>query len=203
MKPKQYHKKPVVIEAMQFTKDQLPDIGHEIAKWCGGRLNIDAKASDPTDVLTWMEKNLYPPLVGDANHPETLKYHDQIEKDNSRPDKGWYISPKNGSLMIRTLEGDMRVSPGDYVIRGINGEFYPCKPYIFENSYEEVSIGESQNNPEQVLYSLPIEPEGSILDVNKTKWTRKFRFWESEEGNHLFWAELLSAYGPLSSVNND
>lgn len=39
---------------------------------------------------------------------------------------------------IQTLEGDMRVSVGDYVIRGIQGEFYPCKPEIFEASYEPV-----------------------------------------------------------------
>jgi len=41
-------------------------------------------------------------------------------------------------LVIRTLEGDMTVSPGDYVIRGIKGEFYPCKPDIFEETYEAV-----------------------------------------------------------------
>lgn len=181
MKPKQYHKKSVIIEAMQY----------------------GPRPVDVHDTTTWLEGNLYPGLIGNTNLPETLRYHDQEPDDLSRPDKGWYIKPKNGILMIRTPEGDMRVSLGDYVIRRINGEFYPCKPHIFENSYEEVSIGENQNNPEQVLYSLPIEPEGSILDVNKTKWTRKFRFWESEEGNCLYWAELLSAYGPLSRVNND
>jgi hypothetical protein len=35
-----------------------------------------------------------------------------------------------------TLEGDMRVSVGDWVIRGVQGEFYPCKPDIFEATYE-------------------------------------------------------------------
>lgn len=38
-------------------------------------------------------------------------------------------------LYIKTLEGDMLVSRGDYVIKGIQGEFYPCKPDIFEASY--------------------------------------------------------------------
>jgi hypothetical protein len=42
-------------------------------------------------------------------------------------------------VIIRTLEGDMLASPGDYVIRGVKGEFYPCKPDIFEATYEEVS----------------------------------------------------------------
>ena len=41
-------------------------------------------------------------------------------------------------LKIPTLEGDMKVSKGDYVIKGIKGEFYPCKPDIFNNSYDEV-----------------------------------------------------------------
>jgi hypothetical protein len=41
-------------------------------------------------------------------------------------------------LFIRTLEGDMLVSVGDYVIQGIKGELYPCKPDIFEQSYELV-----------------------------------------------------------------
>ncbi|NCC85268.1 MAG: hypothetical protein EOM03_14245 [Clostridia bacterium] len=41
-------------------------------------------------------------------------------------------------LFIRTLEGTMLVSVGDYVIQGIKGELYPCKPDIFEASYEKV-----------------------------------------------------------------
>ena len=39
---------------------------------------------------------------------------------------------------IPTLEGRMKVSDGDYVIKGVQGEFYPCKPDIFEATYEEV-----------------------------------------------------------------
>lgn len=39
-------------------------------------------------------------------------------------------------LTIKTLEGDMNVSIGDYIIKGIKGEFYPCKPDIFEITYE-------------------------------------------------------------------
>ncbi len=41
------------------------------------------------------------------------------------------------ALVIHTLEGNMHVSPGDYVIRGVQGEHYPCKPDIFESTYEE------------------------------------------------------------------
>lgn len=39
---------------------------------------------------------------------------------------------------IRTLEGVMKVDIGDYVIKGVKGEFYPCKPDIFEMTYEAV-----------------------------------------------------------------
>jgi hypothetical protein len=42
-------------------------------------------------------------------------------------------------IIIHTLEGDHLASPGDYIIQGIQGEFYPCKPDIFEATYEEWS----------------------------------------------------------------
>jgi len=39
---------------------------------------------------------------------------------------------------IKTLEGHYFVTPGDWIIKGVNGEFYPCKPDIFEKTYEKV-----------------------------------------------------------------
>lgn len=47
-----------------------------------------------------------------------------------------------GNIYIRTLEGDFRVSINDYIIRGIDGEIYSCKPGIFERTYELVESGE-------------------------------------------------------------
>lgn len=44
----------------------------------------------------------------------------------------------SGEITISTLEGAMIASKGDYIIKGVNGEFYPCKPDIFDKSYEEV-----------------------------------------------------------------
>ncbi len=44
----------------------------------------------------------------------------------------------DGSIVIPTLEGDMRCSVGDCIIRGVQGEFYPCKPDIFDATYEPV-----------------------------------------------------------------
>lgn len=40
--------------------------------------------------------------------------------------------------IITTLEGDMVVTSGDWIIKGVKGEYYPCKPDIFENIYERV-----------------------------------------------------------------
>lgn len=42
------------------------------------------------------------------------------------------------SILIPTLEGDMVASIGDYIIKGIKGEFYPCRKDIFELTYEPV-----------------------------------------------------------------
>lgn len=58
---------------------------------------------------------------------------------DERPEHGVSIDPADGAMVIHTLEGEMKVSRGDYVIRGVQGEFYPCKPDIFEATYD---IGE-------------------------------------------------------------
>lgn len=42
------------------------------------------------------------------------------------------------NLSIQTLEGTMKATPGDWIIKGVNGEFYPCKPDIFKKTYESV-----------------------------------------------------------------
>ena len=45
----------------------------------------------------------------------------------------------SGNLIIHTLEGNHTANIGDWIIKGIKGEFYPCKPDIFEQTYEEVT----------------------------------------------------------------
>lgn len=56
---------------------------------------------------------------------------------------------------IHTLEGTMRANDGDYIIRGVNGEIYPCKPDIFEKTYEPVGIYEpDDDNVYQYYYSI-------------------------------------------------
>ncbi|GAA1992756.1 hypothetical protein GCM10009718_33090 [Isoptericola halotolerans] len=51
---------------------------------------------------------------------------------------GWTYSDRNDFYEIETLEGTMTALPGDWIIRGVQGEFYPCKPDIFAATYEAV-----------------------------------------------------------------
>jgi len=44
--------------------------------------------------------------------------------------------PEFNNVKIKTLEGEIYVTKGDFIIKGVNGEFYPCKPDIFEKTYE-------------------------------------------------------------------
>lgn len=50
----------------------------------------------------------------------------------------------NDEKIIQTLEGPLRAAPGDWIVTGINGEEYPCKPDIFEKTYEAVEDFESE-----------------------------------------------------------
>ena len=78
---------------------------------------------------------------------EAVKYEGAGNfKDGAVPDWMWAaledgtMQATNGSdpLIIKTLEGDHTAAPGDYIIQGIKGELYPCKPDIFEATYEAV-----------------------------------------------------------------
>ncbi len=63
--------------------------------------------------------------------------------DKSVLPEGWpggfpNVAP-DGRLFIGTREGAMVANPGDWIIKGVAGEFYPCKPDIFKLTYEEVN----------------------------------------------------------------
>jgi hypothetical protein len=49
------------------------------------------------------------------------------------------VSRRNDYIITETLEGDMRANPGDWVIKGVKGELYPCKDDIFRATYDEVT----------------------------------------------------------------
>ncbi len=50
----------------------------------------------------------------------------------------WPMSDGTDTLKITTLEGEMNVDWNDWIIQGVNGKIYPCKPDIFEKTYEQV-----------------------------------------------------------------
>ncbi len=60
--------------------------------------------------------------------------------DNGIHMSGVSIDAEDGRMVIATLEGHMKADPGDWIIKGVQGEFYPCKPDIFEQTYEPVVV---------------------------------------------------------------
>lgn len=74
---------------------------------------MDDRPFPTEDVPDWFDR---------ANDAGTIRYY-----------------PFTDHLVIETPEGDMTANPGDYVIRGVKGEIYPCKPDIFEMTYEPVT----------------------------------------------------------------
>ncbi len=79
----------------------------------------------------------------------------------------WFLDAISNSTVIvhstycdiKTLEGTMRANLGDYIIRGVNGEIYPCKPDIFEKTYELVESEECETCKE-----LNKEPNPVFID---------------------------------------
>lgn len=70
------------------------------------------------------------------NSDRIIEIHEFMGGDTIRVN---YEDKNNPYLKIETLEGIMKASVGDYIIKGVNGEFCPCKPDIFEKAYERVT----------------------------------------------------------------
>ena len=73
-------------------------------------------------------------------------------------------------IIIHTLEGDMKANVGDYIITGVNGEQYPCKPDIFEKTYE--MVGRKQVSDNKVVIEAYKEFAERIIDkrINTAKY---------------------------------
>lgn len=74
--------------------------------------------------LMYTNGDYYVPQWAINAFKNNIMYYDSIDKEPSE-------------LFIKTLEGIRHISVGDYVIQGIKGELYPCKPDIFESTYEK------------------------------------------------------------------
>jgi len=85
----------------------------------------------PVVIDAWAAKEISAAMAQDWNKgliPECIM--DAYEK-------GGWVFLTNGEIHIPTLEGTMVASPEDMILRGVSGEFYPCKPEIFELTYEK------------------------------------------------------------------
>lgn len=107
-----YRKKPVEIEAMQMPLDT----GHRSQQQALVR-----------EIAVWMADSGY----------EASEYFDDVDEE-FQYDGAVLADYGANYLEIETLEGTMTARPGDYIIKGVQGEFYPCKPDIFEQTYEAV-----------------------------------------------------------------
>ena len=96
-----------------------------------------------------IKKYMKKPIVVEAIQLTETNHAEVIEFITVNPDDYEFGKPlESGELMggnskgiyISTLEGVMEAKIGDYIIKGVNGEFYPCKPDIFEKTYEVVEV---------------------------------------------------------------
>jgi len=71
-------------------------------------------------------------IISPANPGRSSSEYSDTCGEQTVTDAGWI------EITIPTLEGDHIARHGDWIIRGVNGEFYPCKPDIFEKTYEPV-----------------------------------------------------------------
>lgn len=84
------------------------------------------------DAVIWNGENLKEVIDFTGKSPKWDEYFKSFEEYEL------FVKNDRSIFKIFTLEGTMKASVGDYIIRGISGEFYPCKPDIFELIYEPV-----------------------------------------------------------------
>lgn len=76
----------------------------------------------------------------------------------------------NCCLIIPTLEGDHKANVGDWIIKGVNGEFYPCKPDIFAKTYDAAEVGEGMS------FGQALEAIKAGKRIARTGWNGKGMF---------------------------
>ena len=82
-------------------------------------------------LVTMIKEKKLPSFISKALESGDLK----LIMETTTSDSEFTVRNK---LIIKTLEGLMKASVGDFIIQGVNGEIYPCKPDIFEKTYEKV-----------------------------------------------------------------
>jgi len=84
------------------------------------------------------------------------------------------ISNPDGTLTIDTSEGNHTAQKNDWIIRGVQGEVYPCKPDIFEANYEEVAETETQGGSDKEPINLVKELKSKTLERIIEKFGKGF-----------------------------
>lgn len=79
-----------------------------------------------------------PVVIEAVQFEDDIDVFEELQELGLDPLRISYVDRNNTFLIIETLEGEMKANIGDYIIKGVNGEFYPCKPDIFEKTYEKV-----------------------------------------------------------------
>jgi hypothetical protein len=85
-----------------------------------------------------MTKYRKKPIVVEARQVDTLDYDETCDIVRWCGGNIYDDSEEDILFTVPTLEGPMYVKNGDWIIKGVKGEFYPCKPDVFEASYEAV-----------------------------------------------------------------
>lgn len=88
------------------------------------------------DAIVWTGDNIDEALLFIQDGKPDFSH---LPNDGTQVSSGVGHTPADGKLFIPTLEGNLAASPGDWIIRGVNGEFYPCKPDVFEKTYERIN----------------------------------------------------------------
>jgi hypothetical protein len=109
-----FRKKPVLIEARQFPADAFGVSMETLEKLDESERLTGIYSSRRDELALVMERRALAAWCGGTSTVDAL----------------------GPCILIDTLEGQMKANPGDWIIRGVKGEFYPCKPDIFEATYE-------------------------------------------------------------------
>lgn len=106
-----------------------------------------------------IEAMQYPGILQFADAEKVLEWLDEnnVNYQHENVVKGFH------GLIIETLEGNMRADPGDWIIKGVKGEFYPCKPDIFEATYDPVMKSSKSSKDSSPHKELREDAEHLIL----------------------------------------
>jgi hypothetical protein len=131
--------------------------------------------------IRWNGKNLRQVIAFTDGPPETRTIHAGMAWESYEGLVG------RGGLKIYTLEGEMLANKGDWIIRGVKGEFYPCKPDVFVATYEPASAPVADELPEWEQISAKLERDETLTPLEL------FVYDNEPAGDDDAWRDQLAA----------